>query len=79
MKFRQIALKRLIDIAMALVGLVIAGIVAIIVAPIVKKQSPGPLIFKQNVLVKTVKFLKFTNLEACTPMPKNAKRITSAK
>lgn len=47
-KFRQIALKRLIDIAMALVGLVIAGIVAIIVAPIVKKQSPGPLIFKQK-------------------------------
>lgn len=48
MKFRQIALKRLMDIAMALVGLVITGIVAIIIAPIVKKQSPGPLIFKQK-------------------------------
>ena len=47
-KFRQIALKRLMDIAMALVGLVITGIVAIIIAPIVKKQSPGPLIFKQK-------------------------------
>lgn len=33
---------------MALVGLVITGIVAIIIAPIVKKQSPGPLIFKQK-------------------------------
>lgn len=47
-KFRQVALKRLMDIAMALVGLVITGIVAIIIAPIVKKQSPGPLIFKQK-------------------------------
>ena len=47
-KFRQIALKRLMDIAMALVGVVLTGIVAIIIAPIVKKQSPGPLIFKQK-------------------------------
>lgn len=47
-KFRQIALKRLMDIAMALVGLVISGIVAIVITPIVKKQSPGPLIFKQK-------------------------------
>lgn len=47
-KFRQVALKRLMDIAMASVGLVITGIVAIIIAPIVKKQSPGPLIFKQK-------------------------------
>lgn len=46
--FYQIALKRLMDIAMALVGLVITGIVAIVITPIVKKQSPGPLIFKQK-------------------------------
>ena len=47
-KFRQVALKRLMDIAMALVGLAITGIVAIVITPIVKKQSPGPLIFKQK-------------------------------
>ena len=60
---------------MALVGLAITGIVAIVITPIVKKQSPKPLHFSnKNVSVKTVKFLKFTNLEACTPMPKNAKK-----
>lgn len=47
-KFRQMVLKRLLDIAIALIGLVLMGIVAIIIAPIVKKQSPGPLIFKQK-------------------------------
>ncbi len=68
-KFRQVALKRLMDIAMALVGLVITGIVAIIIAPIVKKQSPGPLIFKQKRVGKNgkvfeiYKFRRYTDAE----------------
>ena len=47
-KFRQVVLKRLMDISIALVGLVLTGIVALIIRPIVKKQSPGPLLFKQK-------------------------------
>lgn len=47
-QFRQLALKRMIDIFIATIGLIITGIVAIIITPIVKKQSPGPLIFKQK-------------------------------
>ena len=47
-KFRSLVLKRLMDIVIALIGLVLTGIVALIIAPIVKKQSPGPLIFKQK-------------------------------
>lgn len=47
-KFRQLALKRLMDIFIALVGLLLTGLVALIIMPIVKKQSPGPLIFKQK-------------------------------
>lgn len=47
-KFRSLVLKRLMDIMIALIGLVLTGIVALIIAPIVKKQSPGPLIFKQK-------------------------------
>ena len=47
-KFRQLALKRLLDIFIALVGLLLTGLVALIIMPIVKKQSPGPLIFKQK-------------------------------
>lgn len=47
-KFRELVLKRILDICISLVGLVITGIVALIIMPIVKKQSPGPLIFKQK-------------------------------
>ncbi|MBM6697777.1 sugar transferase [Streptococcus alactolyticus] len=47
-KFRSLVLKRLMDIVIALIGLVLTGIVTLIIAPIVKKQSPGPLIFKQK-------------------------------
>ena len=47
-KFRQLLLKRLIDITIASIGLLVTLIAAIIIAPIVKKQSPGPLIFTQK-------------------------------
>ncbi|RCW17592.1 UDP-phosphate glycosyl-1-phosphate transferase [Streptococcus gallolyticus] len=47
-KFRQLALKRLMDVVIALVGLVITGLIALVIAPIVKKQAPGPLIFPQK-------------------------------
>ena len=47
-KGRQIVLKRLMDIVIAIVGIILTGLVALIIAPIVKKQSPGPLIFKQK-------------------------------
>lgn len=47
-KCRQLILKRLLDIVGALVGIILTGIAAIVIAPIVKKESPGPLIFKQK-------------------------------
>lgn len=47
-KYRQLFLKRIMDIAIGLVGLVLTGLVALLIAPIVKKQSPGPLFFKQK-------------------------------
>ncbi|SDJ67114.1 MULTISPECIES: sugar transferase [Streptococcus] len=47
-KFRQLVLKRLMDIVISLFGILATAIIAIIIAPIVKKQSPGPLIFKQK-------------------------------
>lgn len=47
-KFRQVFLKRMMDISIALVGLFVAGIVALIIRPIVQKQSPGPLLFMQK-------------------------------
>ncbi len=44
----EIAAKRAMDIAGGLVGLVIMGIAYIFVAPIIKKESPGPIFFKQE-------------------------------
>ena len=51
MKFatpRQLFFKRLLDIAGGLAGLIITGIAFIIFAPIIKKQSPGPVFFSQE-------------------------------
>lgn len=43
----KLSLKRLADIIGALVGLVLTGIAFVIFAPMIKRQSPGPVIFKQ--------------------------------
>ncbi len=45
---RQLFIKRLMDIAGALVGLVFTLIAFIIFAPIIKLQSPGPVFFTQT-------------------------------
>lgn len=44
----EIAVKRTMDIAGGLVGILLTGIAYIFVAPIIKKQSPGPVFFKQE-------------------------------
>lgn len=43
----EITLKRLMDIAGGLVGIVLTGIAYIFVAPAIKRESPGPVFFKQ--------------------------------
>ena len=40
--------KRMMDIAGALVGLVITGIVTLVLAPVIKLDSPGPVFFRQQ-------------------------------
>lgn len=44
----QVVLKRVMDIAGGIVGCVIAGLLFVILGPIIKIQSPGPIIFKQK-------------------------------
>ena len=44
----QLFLKRCLDIAGGLVGSLIALIIMAIVGPMIKKKSPGPIIFKQT-------------------------------
>ncbi len=43
----HLAVKRLIDIIGGLIGSLIALIVILFVGPIIKKESPGPILFKQ--------------------------------
>ena len=68
MKFaspRQIFVKRVMDICGGLVGLILTGIAYIIFAPIIKKQSPGPIFFSQERVGRngrTFKIYKFRTM-----------------
>jgi len=44
----QLFIKRMMDIASALIGLVFTGIAYLLVAPIIKIQAPGPVLFSQT-------------------------------
>ena len=44
----MIAMKRLLDIMGAIVGLFITGVIMIIIGPLIKFESPGPLFFSQK-------------------------------
>lgn len=44
----QMFIKRLMDIVGSLAGLMITGILYLILAPIIQKQSPGPVFFSQE-------------------------------
>ncbi len=46
--YRQLFIKRLMDITGSLVGLVITGIITVFLAPVLLIESPGPLFFKQK-------------------------------
>lgn len=68
MKFvtpKDVFIKRVIDICGAIVGLIITGIACIFVAPIIHKQSPGPIFFAQNRVGRngrTFKIYKFRTM-----------------
>lgn len=48
MTFKQKFIKRVIDLVACIPGLLVTGILFIILAPIIKIQSPGPVFFKQK-------------------------------
>ena len=54
----QILMKRMLDIAGSLVGMLVFGIAYIIVGPLIKMESPGPVIFKQNRVGKNGRIFK---------------------
>ena len=44
----QLVLKRMLDILGGIVGSILTLIIAVILCPVIKKQSPGPLFFTQT-------------------------------
>ena len=63
----QLALKRAMDIAGALVGLVITGVIFLFVAPVIKAQSPGPVFFSQERIGKNGKRFRLYKFRSMYP------------
>ena len=56
---RQVFLKRCMDIAGSLVGLILMGIAFVIFAPLIKLQSPGPIFYAQTRIGKNGRRFRF--------------------
>lgn len=56
LSFRQVVIKRLIDIIFSLIGSAITLVLIIILGPIIKADSPGPIFFKQQRVGKNGRF-----------------------
>lgn len=56
--FKQRVIKRLIDIAAALVGIALMSVLFVIFAPIIYIQSPGPIFFSQVRVGKNGRYFK---------------------
>lgn len=46
--YKQLVLKRIMDICGSVIGLIITAVVAVFLAPILYIESPGPIFFKQK-------------------------------
>ena len=60
----QAVLKRFFDIVVGLIGSVFAIIIMLIVGPIIKIQSPGPILFKQKRIGKNGKHITIYKLRS---------------
>ena len=67
-------MKRLLDIAGALVGMVILGIATVFVAPAIKLESPGPVFLGRPVLERMGVVLRFISSVLCIRMQNSARR-----
>ena len=54
----QLAAKRIMDVACALVGMVLFGLAWLVFAPLIKLESKGPVIFKQERVSKNGRVFK---------------------
>ena len=62
--------KRLIDIVLSFIGIIVLGIPMLIIAAVIKHEDPGPARFKQTRIGKDKKYfmlLKFRSMKMSTP------------
>lgn len=62
--------KRLIDIVLSFIGIIVLGIPMLIIAAVIKHEDPGPALFKQKRIGKDKKYfmlLKFRSMKMSTP------------
>ena len=70
----SLAFKRVMDIVLSLIALLLGSPVFIITALLVKCTSPGPIIFSQVRVGNSADTSSFTNSAVCILMPKPAKQ-----
>ena len=46
--YRMVIIKRIMDVAGSIVGLMITALVSVVLVPLIKLESPGPIFFKQE-------------------------------
>lgn len=70
----QLMAKRLMDVAGALIGLVLTGIIFLMFAPIIYNQSPGPVFFSQERVGRNGRTFKLYKFRSMYPDAEQRKR-----
>ena len=60
----QMFMKRMMDIAGGFVGCIIAGFVLLIIGPLIRRRSPGPVIFAQERIGRNGRKFKFYKIRS---------------
>lgn len=72
--WKMLMIKRVMDIAGSIVGLVITAVVTVFLAPPLLIESPGPLFSHRSVSARMEDFLRSISSVRCIRMQRNAKR-----
>ncbi len=70
----QLMIKRVMDIVGALVGLVLTGIIFLVFAPVIYKQSPGPIFFAQERVGRNGRIFKLYKFRSMYPDAEERKK-----
>lgn len=76
---RQLFFKRLLDICGGITGLIIAAVIYCIFGPVIKKQSPGPILFSQERVGKNGRRFKIYKFRTMYPDAEERKKELMAQ